>query len=75
MLELKGTIKTFVGATTEGRERTCNLIRTNAEDNDFRAHPTFDILFSRPETMFKKRIQDAAQAKRRFNYVRRVFSD
>lgn len=60
-------MRTFVGATTGGSDRTFGHPEVSPgppnQIIDQYTHPTFYILLSAPETMFKQSIKDATEAK------------
>jgi hypothetical protein len=58
-------MRTFVGVTIGGRDRTFSSMISRDDRLDVcNTHPTLNILLSTPETMFEQSIKDATKAKR-----------
>ncbi len=76
--ELRGTIRTLVGATRAGSDSTCieglsDERSIQLMNND--AHPSLFILFSAPKVVFQQSVQDTPETKGRFNDVRSIFTN
>ena len=83
---LRGTIRTLVGATTAGRDSTCNTERATSigvstsrpcegDNSEKKTHPALDVLFSTPEAVLEQDVEDAAETKGGLNDVRRELAD